>query len=134
MLCVRHISTGNGKFNVQSLWRDIQNVMDWQHRVFQFFGCQYYIGQTQKIMHLNNLGPCFYYVYMYVFCRAIVLKFGPAIGRWTLFFLVSSCGMYIAAPALLPSSFTMYLGMVAMGAWFQQKYEVSRVSCTEMLK
>ena len=59
--------------------------------------------------------------------RSIAVRFGPQIARNTLILLVSSCGMFIAAPAFLPSSFAMYLGMVAMGAWFQRDYSVSTV-------
>ena len=57
-------------------------------------------------------------------CRAILAKFGPQIARWTLFFLLVSCGMYISSTAFLPSSFAMYLGMLALGAWFEGAYEV----------
>ncbi len=41
-----------------------------------------------------------------------------------LLFLCASCGMYISSTAFLPSSFAMYLTMVAMGAWFLRNYEV----------
>ena len=64
--------------------------------------------------------PLFVYI-----SRAVVVKFGPVIGRRTLLLLMFSCGMYIAAPAFLPSSFAMYLGMIAIGAWFQRDYRVS---------
>ena len=53
------------------------------------------------------------------------MRFGPVIGRRTLILLAGSCGMYIAAPAFLPSSFSMCLGMIALGAWFQRDYTVS---------
>ncbi len=42
-----------------------------------------------------------------------------------LLFLCASCGMYISSTAFLPSSFAMYLTMVATGAWFLHNYEVS---------
>ena len=57
--------------------------------------------------------------------RSVSLKFGPRIGRLTLFLLLGSCGMYIAAPAFLPSSFCMCFSMLALGAWFRGEYEVS---------
>ena len=37
--------------------------------------------------------------------------------------------MYVAAPAFLPSSFAMYLGMLALGAWFKKDYAVSITVC-----
>ena len=55
------------------------------------------------------------------------MRFGPVVARRTLFLLVGSCGMYIAAPAFLPSSFAMCLGMIAIGAWLQRDYTVSAV-------
>jgi len=58
--------------------------------------------------------------------RAVLQKYGPNVARWTLLFLVGSCGMYIAAPAYLPSSFSMYCCMIMMGAWLQKNYEVLR--------
>lgn len=36
--------------------------------------------------------------------------------------------MYVASTAYLPSSFTMYLTMIGLGAWLQGSYEVGRVS------
>ena len=56
--------------------------------------------------------------------RAVLAKFGPSVARLTLFFLITSCGMYISSTAFLPSSFAMYLGMMALGAWFEESYEV----------
>ena len=57
-------------------------------------------------------------------CRAVLDKYGKEVAKSTLFFLLSSCGMYIAAPAYLPSSFSMYCGMIIVGAWLQKNYEV----------
>ncbi|CAI8037241.1 Alpha-1,2-mannosyltransferase ALG9 [Geodia barretti] len=59
------------------------------------------------------------------FYRAVAVRFGPVIARRTLLLLAGSCGMYIAAPAFLPSSFSMCLGMIALGAWFQREYTVA---------
>ena len=60
-----------------------------------------------------------------VYHRAVLAKFGPQVARWTLFFLITSCGMYISSTAFLPTSFAMYLGMLALGAWFEGAYEVN---------
>ena len=62
--------------------------------------------------------------YTHFGCRAVLAKFGPRLARLTLFFLITSCGMYISSTAFLPSSFAMYLGMLALGAWFEGTYEV----------
>lgn len=59
------------------------------------------------------------------FCRAVYRKYGSSVGLWTLLLLLGSCGMYVSAAAYLPSSFAMYLTMVAMGAWFENNYKVS---------
>ena len=56
--------------------------------------------------------------------RAVYRKYGSSVGLWTMLLLLGSCGMYIAAAAYLPSSFAMYLTMVAMGAWFESNYKV----------
>lgn len=55
---------------------------------------------------------------------AIKKKFGYKVAFLTLIFLVPSNGMFIASSAFLPSSFTMYCGLVAMGAWFNGREEV----------
>ena len=56
--------------------------------------------------------------------RAVLDKYGKEVARSTLFFLLGSCGMYVAAPAYLPSSFSMYCCMIIVGAWLQKNYEV----------
>lgn len=48
-------------------------------------------------------------------CRQL----GPAVGRILLALLAGSAGMFAAAPALLPSSFAMVVGMMATGAWMR---------------
>ena len=73
-----------------------------------------------SIESLDSKGPSSIFPYT----RAVVVKFGAVIGRRTLILLIGSCGMYIAAPAFLPSSFAMCLGIIAMGAWFQKDYTV----------
>ena len=55
---------------------------------------------------------------------AIKKKFGYKVAFLTLIFLVPSNGMFIASSAFLPSSFTMYCGLVAMAAWFNGREEV----------
>ncbi|KAG8979693.1 mannosyltransferase, partial [Tulasnella sp. 427] len=47
------------------------------------------------------------------FYRAVVEKVNPHVGRYTLFFLASSTGMWSSASAFLPSSFAMMCNMVA---------------------
>lgn len=57
------------------------------------------------------------------FYRAICHHFGANVGRLTLVFLVFGSGMFVSSTAFLPSSFSMYLTMLALGTWFFQKYE-----------
>ena len=57
--------------------------------------------------------------------RAVKNKYGDQIALWTFLFMATSCGMFIASTAFLPSSFTMYCTMVAMAAWFDKKEWVS---------
>ena len=42
-----------------------------------------------------------------------------------LLFLVCGCGMFVASSAFLPSSFSMYFTMLALGAWFMESNGVS---------
>jgi alpha-1,2-mannosyltransferase len=49
--------------------------------------------------------------------RGVVKAFGPGVGRYTLAGLLASAGMLHAAPAYLPSTFTMYGLAVTWGAW-----------------
>ncbi|CAG0913032.1 unnamed protein product [Notodromas monacha] len=62
------------------------------------------------------------------FYSGIKERFGARCGRMTLGLLLSSAGMFHAATAFLPSSFSMYLTMLAMGAWFNGLYELAVVS------
>ncbi|XP_005091450.1 alpha-1,2-mannosyltransferase ALG9 [Aplysia californica] len=52
-----------------------------------------------------------------LFYRGVCSVFGPNVGRLTLVFLLFAAGMFGASAAFLPSSFSMYLTMVAYGAW-----------------
>lgn len=56
------------------------------------------------------------------FCEAVATQFGPATGTTTLWLLAGSAGMFHAATAFLPSSFTM-LGVLAIWtAWLRGSY------------
>ncbi|XP_076034373.1 alpha-1,2-mannosyltransferase ALG9-like isoform X2 [Oratosquilla oratoria] len=59
------------------------------------------------------------------FYRGVCKEFGANIGRLTLGFQVFAAGMFISATALLPSSFAMYMTMLSMGAWYQQRYGIA---------
>ena len=50
------------------------------------------------------------------------------IGRITAVFLVFSTGLYISSAALLPSSFAMYMTMLAMSAWFKRNYNLAIIA------
>lgn len=57
------------------------------------------------------------------FYKAVCREFGVAIGRLTLVFQLFSTGMFISSTAFLPSTFSMYMTLMSMAAWFQRKYE-----------
>ncbi|BFZ06579.1 hypothetical protein BsWGS_09618 [Bradybaena similaris] len=52
-----------------------------------------------------------------LFYRGVCRVFGSNVGRLTLILLLFSAGMFASSAAFLPSSFSMYLTMVAYGAW-----------------
>lgn len=58
-------------------------------------------------------------------CRAVCREFGIQIGRLWLLFQLFAPGMFIASTALLPSSFSMYLGSAALAAWWVQQYRLA---------
>jgi len=60
-----------------------------------------------------------------LFYRGICAMFGGAVGRLTLVVMLFAAGMFTAAAAFLPSSFSMYLTMVAYGAWMLRKDNLS---------
>jgi len=62
------------------------------------------------------------------FYRGVVQEFGPAVGRLTFVFLLFSAGMFQSSTAFLPSSFSMYMCLLSMGAWFQKCYSLAIVS------
>ncbi|KAI5713928.1 hypothetical protein M8J76_008033 [Diaphorina citri] len=61
----------------------------------------------------------------YYFYRGVCREFGVHIGRLVLLFQLFSTGMFIASCAYLPSSFSMYMTLLSIGAWFQRKYELA---------
>lgn len=52
-----------------------------------------------------------------LFYNSIIYRFGPRVAAYTLLFLVVSPGMFHAAPAFLPSTFSMYMVMLAYSAF-----------------
>ncbi|XP_012284880.1 alpha-1,2-mannosyltransferase ALG9 isoform X1 [Orussus abietinus] len=69
---------------------------------------------------LLSVGCALSEVYFY---KNVCREFGIHIARMTLVFLIVSSGMFISSAAFLPSSFSMYLSTVAVGAWYDRKYE-----------
>ncbi|XP_026679660.1 alpha-1,2-mannosyltransferase ALG9 [Diaphorina citri] len=61
----------------------------------------------------------------FFFHRGVCREFGVHIGRLVLLFQLFSTGMFIASCAYLPSSFSMYMTLLSIGAWFQRKYELA---------
>lgn len=86
------------------------------------------IGTINKIVQFYTLRlllalvSCFCEIYFY---RAIKRRYGSNVALLTLLFLAPSNGMFIASTAFLPSSFTMYTGMIAVAAWLNGKEQVA---------
>lgn len=53
-----------------------------------------------------------------LFFRGVMKQYRACVSRLTLAFLLLSNGMFISASAFLPSSFSMYMTLISMGAWF----------------
>jgi len=59
------------------------------------------------------------------FYRGVLREFGANVGRLTLCILVFSAGMFVSSTALLPSTSSMYLTLLSVGAWFNQQYKLA---------
>lgn len=59
------------------------------------------------------------------FYRGVLCEFGANVGRLCLALLVFSTGMFISSTAFLPSTTSMYLTLLSMGAWFHHKYKLA---------
>merc|ERR1719410_776397 len=59
------------------------------------------------------------------FYRGVLCEFGANVGRLCLCVMVSSAGMFISSTAFLPSTTSMYLTLLSMGAWFQHQYKLA---------
>ncbi|CAL1543598.1 unnamed protein product [Lymnaea stagnalis] len=70
-----------------------------------------------------------------LFYRGVCKVFGPNVGRLTLILLLFSAGMFASASAFLPSSFSMYMTMIAYGSWFVGDIHVSilAIACSTIL-
>lgn len=62
------------------------------------------------------------------FYKGVCKQFGMKIARLMLWLMLFSTGMFIACSSYLPSSFSMYLTMVAMGAWFNNNTSIAILS------
>ena len=59
------------------------------------------------------------------FYKAICYHFGTNTGRLTLCLLIFAPGMFIATTAFLPSSFAMYMTLLAMASWLNSDHFIS---------
>ncbi|XP_026811553.1 alpha-1,2-mannosyltransferase ALG9 isoform X1 [Rhopalosiphum maidis] len=57
------------------------------------------------------------------FYKAISKKISSTVSNYYLFITVFSPGMFIASTAYLPSSFSMYMTFLIIGAWLNKNYE-----------
>jgi len=65
------------------------------------------------------------------FYGGVVRQFGSNTGRIVLWLLVLSAGMFISSTAYLPSTSSLYLTLLAVGAWFRQDYKIA-IFCTAL--
>ncbi|XP_029342082.1 alpha-1,2-mannosyltransferase ALG9 [Acyrthosiphon pisum] len=59
------------------------------------------------------------------FYKAISKKISSTVSNYYLFITVFSPGMFIASTAYLPSSFSMYMTFLIIGAWLNKNYELA---------
>ncbi|KAL1140575.1 hypothetical protein AAG570_000505, partial [Ranatra chinensis] len=59
------------------------------------------------------------------FYKSVCREFGIHVGRLMLIFLLFSAGMFVSSTAFLPSTFSMYMTMLSIGAWYHRKYELA---------
>ena len=93
--------------------------------VFYFLRCMFgFVSALCEVLNLPNyLDPnLLSKVYFY---RGVLCEFGANVGRLCLALLVFSTGMFISSTAFLPSTTSMYLCLLSMGAWFHQKYHLA---------
>ena len=68
---------------------------------------------------------CDSYLHVHVFCRSVCKQFGTNPGRLTLTFMLLAPGMFIASTAFMPSSFALYMTLLAFGGWFNKEYPIA---------
>ncbi|XP_046667840.1 alpha-1,2-mannosyltransferase ALG9 isoform X1 [Homalodisca vitripennis] len=59
------------------------------------------------------------------FYKSVCREFGIHVARVVLVALLFNAGMFISSTAFLPSSFSMYMTLLSLGAWYQRKYELA---------
>ena len=95
--------------------------------VFYFLRCMFgFISALCEVLQspppLFREIPHSFQVYFY---RGVLCEFGANVGRLCLAILVFSTGMFISSTAFLPSTTSMYLCLLSMGAWFHHKYHLA---------
>jgi alpha-1,2-mannosyltransferase len=79
-----------------------------------------YVFYCVRCMMAMASSACEAYFYI-----GVSQEIGANVGRITLAIMIFSAGMFVASTALLPSTTSMYLCMLAHGAWFQQSYALA---------
>ncbi|XP_039296136.1 alpha-1,2-mannosyltransferase ALG9 [Nilaparvata lugens] len=59
------------------------------------------------------------------FYKSVCREFGIHVGRIMLVIQLFSAGMFISSTAFLPSSFSMYMTLLSLGAWYRRRYELA---------
>nr|CAD7442255.1 unnamed protein product [Timema bartmani] len=82
------------------------------NRILLFYFCRCLLG----------LLCAFCEVYFY---KSVCQEFGVQVGRLMLAFMVFSAGLFVASTAFIPSTFSMYMCLLSIGAWYQRRYELA---------
>ncbi|ESO98754.1 hypothetical protein LOTGIDRAFT_114104 [Lottia gigantea] len=88
------------------------NTLVTENKIIQFY--------VVRIVLALACSSCEIYFY-----KGVSKQFGINTNRITQWFSLFSAGMFVATPAFLPSSFSMYLTFLSMGAWFNGNIKVA---------
>merc|ERR1711962_1606859 len=104
-------------------------------RSYAYLNLHSVFAKVMKDIFKANKITVFYYVrfFLSIFCAAcetyfyqsIMMQYGHHVARLYLAFAALCTGMFISASAFLPSSFTMYMCLIAYGGWMRGNYPVA---------
>jgi len=104
-------------------------------RSYAYLNLHSFAATVMKDVFAANKVTVFYYVRFFLailcaacetyFYKGIMMQFDAHVARLYMAFAAVSTAMFISSSALLPSSFTMYMCLLAYGGWFQGNYVVA---------